>query len=296
MENNYCVYKHTAPNGKVYIGQTKQKPNARFQNGEGYKECPFFYKAIKKYGWENISHEILYDGLSAAQASKIEKEQIKKFNSNCKEYGYNLTDGGSAEYHLTEIGKEHRSAASKRMWKNEEYRQKKIESMTGKNNHMYGVKMSEESRKKMSESAKGRKKNPMSPETKAKLSAIRKMQGNFRTGAVLSEETKRKISESNKGKIVFVSEETKKKISIAMKGRTKSDKTKEKMRIAQQAIKYKREKPVVQLPLDGNDIIFTYKSAIDAANAVNASSSTMICRCCKGKLKKAYGYRWQYAI
>lgn len=296
MENNYCVYKHTTPNGKVYIGQTKQKPNARFQNGKGYKECPFFYQAIKKYGWENISHEILFDGLNATQASEIEKEQIKKFNSNCEKYGYNLTDGGGAEFHLTEIGKEHRSAASKRMWENEEYRRKKVESMTGSNNHMYGVKMSEESREKMSSAAKRRKRVPMSPEAKAKLSAIRKTQGNFRTGAVLSEETKRKISESNKGKIVFISEETKKKISAAIKGRKKSNETIEKMRIAQQASKYKRSKPVIQLPLDGDAPIAKYKSIIDAANAVNASSSTLICRCCKGKLKKAYGYRWQYAI
>lgn len=28
----YCVYKHTSPNGKVYIGITKKKPNDRWEN------------------------------------------------------------------------------------------------------------------------------------------------------------------------------------------------------------------------------------------------------------------------
>ena len=36
MENTYCVYIHTAPNGKMYIGQTSQKPEARWNNGRGY--------------------------------------------------------------------------------------------------------------------------------------------------------------------------------------------------------------------------------------------------------------------
>lgn len=28
-DNNYYVYKHTTPNGKVYVGITKQNPNRR---------------------------------------------------------------------------------------------------------------------------------------------------------------------------------------------------------------------------------------------------------------------------
>ncbi len=37
MDNKkYCVYMHTAPNGKVYIGITSQKPSQRFGRGRGY--------------------------------------------------------------------------------------------------------------------------------------------------------------------------------------------------------------------------------------------------------------------
>ena len=56
---DYVVYKHTSPSGKVYIGITGQDIHRRWRNnGEGYRG-QLFYNAIKKYGWENISHEIL---------------------------------------------------------------------------------------------------------------------------------------------------------------------------------------------------------------------------------------------
>lgn len=296
MEDTYCVYKHTAPNGKVYIGQTKQRPSQRYQRGKGYIKCPYFFNAIEKYGWENFKHEILCDGLTAEEASEIEKEQIQKHKSNDANYGYNLTDGGSSEFSLSDIGRKHRSEASKRLWQNENFRQEKIKSMLGKNNPMYGIKMSEESRRKMSDSAKGRKHGPMSDVTRKKLSEVRKKQGNFRLGAKLSEETKRKISNGNKGKKVVVSDETKSKISNATKGIKKSEETRRRMKEAQQKNRYKNAKPVKQLSMVDGSVISVYSSALDAANAVNASSSTMICACCKGKLSKAYGYRWQYAI
>lgn len=63
MENeikNYCVYKHTSPSNKVYIGITSQEPERRWKNGNGYKKNLYFTKAIKKYGWDNFAHEILW--------------------------------------------------------------------------------------------------------------------------------------------------------------------------------------------------------------------------------------------
>ena len=47
--NNIYIYKHTSPSGKVYIGQTCQKPEHRWDNGKGYKSG-YFASAIKKYG------------------------------------------------------------------------------------------------------------------------------------------------------------------------------------------------------------------------------------------------------
>ena len=75
---------------------------------------------------------------------------------------------------------------------------------------------SEESKLKMSVSAKGR---VISNETKLKMSTSAK--GRIRSS--LSEETKRKISKANKGCGRVISNETKLKMSAAKKGRTFSD-------------------------------------------------------------------------
>lgn len=44
-ENKYCIYRHTCPSGKVYIGQTKKKPRDRWANGRGYIGSPKFYNS-----------------------------------------------------------------------------------------------------------------------------------------------------------------------------------------------------------------------------------------------------------
>ena len=60
-EKKYVVYKHVSPSGKLYIGITSQKPELRWNYGRNYKENPYFYNAIQKYGWDSFQHEILYD-------------------------------------------------------------------------------------------------------------------------------------------------------------------------------------------------------------------------------------------
>ena len=92
--NNYKVYIHKFPNGKAYIGITRQEPKIRWGGGNGYVRNEYMYRAIKKYGWENIDHIILFDGLSEADACEIEKSLIKKHRTNEKEFGYNIESGG----------------------------------------------------------------------------------------------------------------------------------------------------------------------------------------------------------
>ena len=92
--NNYKVYIHKFPNGKVYIGITRQEPKIRWGGGNGYVRNEYMHRAIKKYGWENIEHIILFDGLSEEDACEIEKSLIKKYRTNEKEFGYNIESGG----------------------------------------------------------------------------------------------------------------------------------------------------------------------------------------------------------
>lgn len=93
-ENNWCVYKHTTPSGKVYIGITSQKPERRWRNGDGYKSNPYFYHAIQKHGWNNIEHEILFENLNEDVAKNKEIELIDEYGSYNRNKGYNLTLGG----------------------------------------------------------------------------------------------------------------------------------------------------------------------------------------------------------
>ena len=94
----YSVYKHTAPNGKVYIGITKRKPEDRWKNGHGYKNNILFYRAINKYGWENIDHEVLLEGLTKEEAFAAERELIARHRSSDNRFGYNITDGGANDW------------------------------------------------------------------------------------------------------------------------------------------------------------------------------------------------------
>lgn len=90
----YVIYKHTnIVNGKVYIGQTCDANERWRSNGKNYCGCIKFYNAIKKYGWNNFEHEILYENLSKESADKIESDLIKQYDSINN--GYNLKEGGS---------------------------------------------------------------------------------------------------------------------------------------------------------------------------------------------------------
>lgn len=97
MKNTYKVYKYTnLINGKIYIGQTVDSLEYRAGcNGYKYRKCPYFYSAIKKYGWENFVVEILQDNLTHEQANELEIKYIKQFNSQDAKVGYNISDGGN---------------------------------------------------------------------------------------------------------------------------------------------------------------------------------------------------------
>ena len=89
----YYVYELLFPNQKRYIGITRRKPAIRWGNGYGYYG-QMVYNAIKKYGWNNIKHNILYSGLTKKEACEKERFLIKKYKTLNINYGYNLSEGG----------------------------------------------------------------------------------------------------------------------------------------------------------------------------------------------------------
>jgi len=89
----HCVYKHTFPNGKVYVGQTcSGKTEDRWQGGKGY-QGQFVFDAIVRYGWNNVRSEILEDDISADEINEREAFYIRKFHAADRAYGYNVSHG-----------------------------------------------------------------------------------------------------------------------------------------------------------------------------------------------------------
>lgn len=149
----FKVYKYTLKNdGRVYIGQTCCSLKERAgSNGHRYKNCIKFYNAIKKYGWENFIPEIIQDNLTAEEANLLETEKILQYNSI--EKGFNLAKGGGNRIPT------------------EETRLKQSLAKRGQKNNRYGVKLSQETKKKIGEANKisqlGKK---HSEQTKKKMS------------------------------------------------------------------------------------------------------------------------------
>lgn len=156
MENNYCVYIHTNKiNGKKYIGLTGQgNPNNRWHNGTNYRNSPHIRRAIEKYGWNNFEHEIYANNLTAEEASNLEIELIKKFNTTDENFGYNLDSGGSRTTHSEATKQKMRNKALGRKQSPESI--EKIRKASTGNKNCLGHKHTEESKQKNREAHIGK--------------------------------------------------------------------------------------------------------------------------------------------
>lgn len=196
----YTVYKHTAPNGKCYIGMTRQVPEDRWQNGLGYRTQTRFYRAIVKYGWCNFQHEIVGNNLSLEQAEDLERRLIAEYRSWDKDYGYNIERGGNCRkeispetreklqrIHATEEYRAKIIAANNRRWSNPEAHRHMSELFSGERNPQYGKKLSAERKAALLTASRNAKRTPRTGENSS-------FYGKHHT-----EEAKRKISESRIG-------------------------------------------------------------------------------------------------
>lgn len=114
---DYIVYMHeNLVNGKKYIGITSYEPQKRWANGKGYYRNKHFSDAIKRYGWDAFDHRILFSGLEKDEACDIEQAMIKKYHTQDKQRGYNITSGGEHFKHSKEskrLMSEHRKGKNK---------------------------------------------------------------------------------------------------------------------------------------------------------------------------------------
>lgn len=180
-KKTYTVYKHVVPCGKVYIGITCRKVRERWGcKGNGYKNQPHFWRAIQKYGWDNIQHIILATGLSEEMAAIAERKLIKRYDSRNPKKGYNDLPGGCLGWR----GMTHTDEAK------EKIRQSKL----GEKNPMYGKTHTQEWKDMISRVNS----HPKSAETIEKMKAAQSNR---------SEETRKKLSDSQE-KVAVVCVET----------------------------------------------------------------------------------------
>lgn len=316
-EKKWKVYKHTTPSGKVYIGITSTSVQKRWNNGNGYKKCKAFYRAIQKYGWDNITHEILFDNLTKDEACKKEIELIKEYDSQNRTKGYNISSGGGVIDGFEFIP-----------WN---------KGLTKESDHRVARGfISQETRDKLRKANLGKH---HSPETIEKLRKAN-------TGKIISNETRKKISEKMKNSAYYKGkclsnecrqasylanikttykydlegnyvEEFDSHISAARSIEPNADKKRintmctlisdcclGNIRSAY-GFYWTHEKYENFIPQDNqkksiyqydksNNLINIFESLSEASRNTGINL-TCICECCKGRQKTAGGYIWKYA-
>lgn len=161
------VYKVTnVKNGKVYIGKSHSKTPYRrwrlhvLEAGRGSKR--YFCNAIRKYGTDAFTIEVIYQAKTAYELSRMETFFIVLHQSYVPANGYNMTMGGDGRKQSSEE-RRMRSVRSPRWMLGkhhpEETREKLSravsKAITGENNPFFGKHHSEETREKLSAQRRG---------------------------------------------------------------------------------------------------------------------------------------------
>lgn len=180
-------------NGKLYVGQTKQTPRIRWAQHVSEARHGVdtrFYRAIRKYGREVFSQEVLETHETRSEANLAEQRWILLLKTQDPRFGYNLDGGGNVRGVSPET-RAKQSEAQKRRFAQPGAREKLAASTTGRlltpehkaklgairKGHSWklGVKhkapQSEEHRAKIAAARRG---TTHSPETRAKMAASRK--------------------------------------------------------------------------------------------------------------------------
>lgn len=183
-------------NNKIYVGQTVNPRSRWYQHkSDAIKDNPVMTisYALRKYGIENFSFEIIATCKNLDDANYVEMELIKQYESHISTgKGYNISFGG---------------LNSPRVSPSTETRQKMSKSHTGKRHTQISIKkmsevqsgkvITEDAKQKMSNAKKGKK---LSPEHAQNISKSLKGKPAHNKGKSVSSETRKKISDSMKNK------------------------------------------------------------------------------------------------
>lgn len=101
-----CVYLITSPSGKQYVGQTVSSlaERWRFHVWDATKragECRALAHAIRKYGPDAMSIEVLHETDDLNELNRLEAREIEA-RTTLRPRGYNLRTGGANSIHCAE--------------------------------------------------------------------------------------------------------------------------------------------------------------------------------------------------
>lgn len=206
-------------NSKIYIGQTV----VNTYNDDYFGSGLYLGNAIKKYGKESFSRRTMCWCESQKELNRLEPYYIKFLDATNHNVGYNIAK--HASHFNSYSGRTEQKISKSRM----------------------GMKVSEETKRKISRSLKNSAKFQKSMQSKEFKQRI----SNLHSGKILSRETKNKISDNRRGKCCGDSnpskrkevrekirqqklgkkrsEETKRKVSNALKGRKLPEEVKKKI-------------------------------------------------------------------
>jgi hypothetical protein len=189
------------PNGKIYIGKTTGKLCKRKSRHlyEAYKSSrdfnSAFHNAIRRYGIDKFNWKIIDKSLFPELLSEMEKYYIKEFDCRSPR-GYNLTDGGdgccgaicseTTKEKLRKINTGKKLSPETRL----KISQSNMESYrNGRVPYFWGKKLSQETKKKMSDVRIGDKNYWFGKYGK----------DSAKFGKHLSEESKKRIGDGHRG-------------------------------------------------------------------------------------------------
>lgn len=268
------IYKITAPNGAVYVGQTinlrKRKSDYRCLR---FKKQTQLWNNCQKYNWNpSDTFEVIDECLCGEDKVFLNEREIYwiSFYDSYRN-GINCTEGGKGQ-----VG---------RVWTQEQRdRQREITKSNGSgftegNKITLGKKLSEEHKTKISESNKGHKA--------------------WNKGKETSDEVKEKISNSVSGEKngfygkIHTSESIE-KIKKSKLGSKHTEETKLKMSKSSKRMYYPHTygKSVSQYDME-NNFIKKYNSIKEASEETGCHRSRII-DVCKGKRKHTKNFIWQY--
>jgi len=221
---HWTIYCHIhVESGRRYIGLTQytmlHRWNQHIAQAKNLKneKRSHFAAAIRKYGKDAFSHEILAMSWDLEGANVTERIIIEQWDTRNPEIGFNLAKGGGSKPSLN----------PKNPWNRSEYRDKLMNIFSSSNfkikvsSNVKGRILSSEVRSAISSRMIGHTK---SLEVRSKLSSALK-------GHIMSEETCKKIAEARKFQIF--KPETRKKLSQKSAGRRHTDESKIRMSIIQ---------------------------------------------------------------